>query len=69
MGIVLVVMSVTGLAAAILTRGEHITLTISVVLSILAFTFAYSTLPKLKDTFIKANLSGRDILKVNKPLL
>lgn len=69
MGIALVVMSLAGLMAAILCRGEHTTLTISIVMSLLAGVFAYSTLPKLKDAFIKAHLSGRDVLKVNKPLL
>jgi UDP-N-acetylglucosamine--dolichyl-phosphate N-acetylglucosaminephosphotransferase len=69
MGAALVVMAVASLTAAILTRGEHTTLTISLVMSILAGTFAYTALPKLKDAFISANLSGRDVLKVNKPLL
>ncbi|KAG2197259.1 hypothetical protein INT46_001785 [Mucor plumbeus] len=69
MGIVLVVMSVLSLSAAITSRGEHTTLTISIVMSIIAGLCAHSCLPKLRDTFIKANLSGRDLLKRDKPLL
>jgi UDP-N-acetylglucosamine--dolichyl-phosphate N-acetylglucosaminephosphotransferase len=69
MGVVLIVMSVLSLAAAITSRGEHTTLTISVVMSIIAGLCAYKTLPRLRDTFIKANLSGRDLLKKDKPLL
>jgi len=69
MGIVLVVMSALSLAAAITSRGEHTTLIISIVMSIIAGLCAHSCLPKLGDTFIKANLSGRDLLKRDKPLL
>ncbi|KAI8347216.1 glycosyl transferase family 4-domain-containing protein [Choanephora cucurbitarum] len=50
-------------------KGEHTTLFISIALSILAGSFTYTALPKLRDTFIKANLSGRDLLKADKPLI
>lgn len=69
MGVVLVGMSILSLAAAITWRGEHTSLTISIVMSIIAGLCTYSTLPKLRDSFIKANLSGRDLLKASKPLL
>lgn len=70
MGIALVGVSLLSLAAAVATcRGEHTTLTVSIVMSIIAGVCAYSCLPKLRDTFIKANLSGRDLLKRDKPLL
>ncbi|KAI9483733.1 MAG: glycosyl transferase family 4-domain-containing protein [Benjaminiella poitrasii] len=69
MGIVLTVLSALSLAAAMIFKGEHTTLIISVIMSIIAGLSAYSTLPKLKDTFIKAHLSGKDMLKPNKPLL
>lgn len=69
MGIGLVVLSLLGLATAITSNGEHKTLIVSVVMSIIAGLCTYSTLPKLKETFIKANLSGRDLLKKDKPLL
>ncbi|OAD07150.1 hypothetical protein MUCCIDRAFT_137955 [Mucor lusitanicus CBS 277.49] len=62
-------MSALSLAAAITSRGEHTTLTISIVMSIIAGLCAHSCLPKLRDTFLKANLSGRDLLKRDKPLL
>lgn len=69
MGIALLTMSILSLAAAIVSKGEHTTLTISVIMSIIAGLCTFTTLPKLKDTFIKANLSGRDLLKPSKPLL
>lgn len=69
MGIGLVVLSLLGLATAITSNGEHKTLIVSVFMSIIAGLCTYSTLPKLKETFIKANLSGRDLLKKDKPLL
>ncbi|KAI8647545.1 glycosyl transferase family 4-domain-containing protein [Parasitella parasitica] len=69
MGIVLVVMSVLSLTAAITAKGEHTTLAISIIMSIIAGLCAHSCLPKLRDTFLKANLSGRDLLKRDKPLL
>jgi UDP-N-acetylglucosamine--dolichyl-phosphate N-acetylglucosaminephosphotransferase len=69
MGIALVALSVLSLAAAITSKGEHTTLTVSIIGSIIAGLCTYKTLPKLADTFIKANLSGRDLLKSNKPLL
>ncbi|KAI8068859.1 glycosyl transferase family 4-domain-containing protein [Thamnidium elegans] len=69
MGIALVTMSILSLAAAVVSKGEHTTLTISVIMSIIAGLCTFTTLPKLKDTFIKANLSGRDLLKPSKPLL
>lgn len=69
MGAVLLGMSILSLAAALTWRGEHTSLTVSIVMSIIAGVCTYTTLPKLRDSFIKANLSGRDLLKVSKPLL
>lgn len=69
MGVALVTMGMAGLAVAIVSRGEHTTLTISIIMSLLAGAGTFTTLPKLKDAFIKANLSGRDLLKPTKPLL
>ncbi|KAI7890634.1 glycosyl transferase family 4-domain-containing protein [Mucor mucedo] len=69
MGAVLVGMSILSLTAALTWRGEHTSLIISIVMSIIAGLCTYSTLPKLRDSFIKANLSGRDLLKVSKTLL
>ncbi|KAI7904206.1 UDP-N-acetylglucosamine--dolichyl-phosphate N-acetylglucosaminephosphotransferase-like protein [Cokeromyces recurvatus] len=69
MRISLVVMSALSLATTMMFRGEYTTLTISIIMSIIAGLFTFSTLPKLRDTFIKAHLSGKDMLKVNKPLL
>lgn len=69
MGIGSVVLSLLGVAMAVTSNGEHTTLTVSVVMSIIAGLCTYSTLPKLKETFMKANLSGRDLLKKNKPSL
>jgi UDP-N-acetylglucosamine--dolichyl-phosphate N-acetylglucosaminephosphotransferase len=69
MGVGLKVTSALSLVAAITLRSEHTTLNISIVMSIIAGLCAYTTLPKLRDTFIKANLSGRDLLKKDKPLL
>lgn len=69
MGAVLLGMSILSLAAALTWRGEHTSLTVSIVMSIIAGVCTYTTLPKLRDSFIKANLSGRDLLKASKPLL
>lgn len=69
MGASFKITSALSLVIAIALRSEHTTLNISIFMSIIAGLCAYKTLPKLRDTFIKANLSGRDLLKRDKPLL
>ncbi|KAI9347092.1 glycosyl transferase family 4-domain-containing protein [Pilaira anomala] len=70
MSVALVTMGMAGLAVAIGSRGgEHTTLIVSIIMSLLAGACTFTTLPKLKEAFIKANLSGRDLLKPTKPLL
>ncbi|KAI8971842.1 UDP-N-acetylglucosamine-dolichyl-phosphate N-acetylglucosaminephosphotransferase isoform a [Mycotypha africana] len=50
-------------------KDEHTTLAVSILMSIVAGIFSYKILPKLRETFVRVNLSGRDMLKADKPLL
>jgi UDP-N-acetylglucosamine--dolichyl-phosphate N-acetylglucosaminephosphotransferase len=62
-------MSVLSLVLAVIVAGEHATLAVSCIMSLFAGWMTFRTLPRLKDTFIKVNLSGKDVLKKDKPLL
>ncbi|RCH83119.1 UDP-N-acetylglucosamine--dolichyl-phosphate N-acetylglucosaminephosphotransferase [Rhizopus stolonifer] len=65
----LLALSISGLAAAKAWQEGHTTLAISIIMSAMASLMTFSTLPNLKETFIQAHLSGRDILKAGKPII
>ncbi|CEI91680.1 hypothetical protein RMCBS344292_05963 [Rhizopus microsporus] len=69
MKIVPLLLLVTVLATNWALQKGHAPLAASVVMSTAACLITYTTLPKLKETFIKAHLFGRDILKTGKPII
>lgn len=69
MKIVPLLLLVTVLATNWALQKGHAPLAASVVMSTVACLITYTTLPKLKETFIKAHLFGRDILKTGKPIM
>lgn len=48
---------------------HHEALLISFIMTIIASYITFRTIPKLKQTFINARLSGIDVLKRNRPIL
>ncbi|CAO3647425.1 unnamed protein product [Cunninghamella blakesleeana] len=48
---------------------HHEALLVSFIMSIIASYITFRTIPKLKQTFINARLSGIDVLKRNRPIL